>query len=140
LPLNGHSSNVIQTLQDRIHVLEYEPSDAEIEAQIDKINAGQGQRDVKCADAVTVANFLLARCRQLAVEPGPERRDMTRKDRAAAEQKLVADLCEVYCTREMQLAEWERQTGKSAASFYGCLKKCQSRSEGPGLTAMRRDD
>ncbi len=171
LALNGHNSNVIQALQDRIHVLEYEPSDAEIEAQIYHI-AGNGPRDVNAADAVTVANFLLARCResgvrpslrlfldkalpdfrlwndknselhwhdlvvsgirQLAVAPDHELRDMTRKDRTAAEQNLVAHLCEVYCTREMQLAEWERQTGKSAASFYRCLKKLPKTKRGAG--------
>jgi hypothetical protein len=77
-------------------------------------------------------DLVVSGIRQLVVEPGHELRDMTRKDRAAAEQKLVADLCEVYCTREMQLTEWERQTGKSAASFYRCLKKLPKAKRQPG--------
>jgi hypothetical protein len=165
LSLSGHSNEVLQALQDRIHVLAYEPTDEEIEAQIFEL-AGKRPRGVETSDAVIVAEFVLAKCRelgvrpslrlfldkalpdfrlwnnedselhwhdlvhssikQLVVEPGHELRDMTRKDQVTAERKLVAYLCEVFCTPTDQVREWQRRTNKSKSAFYRRKKEVEA--------------
>jgi hypothetical protein len=165
LPLNGHSNNVMQALQDRIHVVGYEPTDEEIEAQIYSI-AGTGPRNVNALEAIGVADYLLEKCRefgvrpslrlfldkaipdyslwygqnselhwhdlvqsgirQLAIEPGHQLRDMTRQDQVTAERKLVAYLCDVYCSPEVRLEEWTRRTGKSKSAFYRRKKEVEA--------------
>lgn len=68
LQLAAHTSQILGALQDRVHVLAYEPSDEEIEAAIYEI-AGMSTRDVDSADAVEVATFLLESCRAAGLRP-----------------------------------------------------------------------
>jgi hypothetical protein len=68
LQLAGHTNQVLGALQDRVHVLAYEPTDEEIEAAIYEI-AGKSSRGLDSADAVEVASFLLNQCREFGVRP-----------------------------------------------------------------------
>jgi hypothetical protein len=68
LSLGEHSSQVLQALQDRVQVMAYEPTDAEVEAHIYEI-AGTSPRGVPVSDAVEVASFLLDECRAIGVRP-----------------------------------------------------------------------
>lgn len=68
LQLEGHSNQVLGALQDRVHLMAYEPTDAEIEAEIHVI-AGTSPRGVESSDAVEVAGFLLESCRESGVRP-----------------------------------------------------------------------
>lgn len=68
LQLAGHSNQVLEALQDRVHVMAFEPSDDEIEAAIHEI-AGTSPRGVDSLNAVQVAVFLLEQCRALGVRP-----------------------------------------------------------------------
>jgi hypothetical protein len=68
LPLGEHSGQVLQALQDRVHVMAYEPTDEEIESQILEI-ANSSQRGVAPPDAVEVATYLLDECRVLGIRP-----------------------------------------------------------------------
>jgi hypothetical protein len=68
LQLAGHSNQVLEALQDRVHVMAFEPADEEIEAAIHEI-AGTSPRGVDSAHAVEVAVFLLEQCRALGVRP-----------------------------------------------------------------------
>lgn len=68
LQLEGHSDQVLGALQDRVHLMSYEPTDAEIEAEIYHI-ASTAPRDVASVDATLVAQFLLEMCRESGVRP-----------------------------------------------------------------------
>jgi hypothetical protein len=68
LQLAGHDNHVLDALQDRVHVLSYEPTDEEIEASIHEI-AATSPRGVESRDAVQVASFLLDACREFGVRP-----------------------------------------------------------------------
>lgn len=68
LQLAGHSNQVLDALQDRVHVMAFEPADEEIEAAIHEI-AGTSPRGVDSSHAVEVAVFLLEQCRALGVRP-----------------------------------------------------------------------
>jgi hypothetical protein len=68
LELASHSNQVLHALQDRVHVMAFEPTDEEIEAAIYEI-ARTGPRDVDAADAERVADFLLQECHELGVRP-----------------------------------------------------------------------
>jgi hypothetical protein len=68
LQLAGHSNQVLEALQDRVHVMAFEPADEEIEAAIHEI-AGTSPRGVDSHHAVEVAVFLLEQCRALGVRP-----------------------------------------------------------------------
>lgn len=68
LQLAGHSNQVLEALQDRVHVMAFEPADEEIEAAIHEI-AGTAPRGVESSHAVEVAVFLLEQCRALGVRP-----------------------------------------------------------------------
>lgn len=68
LSLGEHSNQVLQALQDRVHVMAYEPTDDEIEAQIYEI-AGTSPRGVAAIEAIEVAAFLFKECRLLGIRP-----------------------------------------------------------------------
>ena len=68
LQLAGHDNAVLQALQDRAHVMAFEPTDEEVEAAIFEI-AGTSPRAVAAHDAVEVAEFLLEQCRTLGLRP-----------------------------------------------------------------------
>jgi hypothetical protein len=68
LQLAGHTNQVLRALQDRVHVLAYEPTDEEVEAAIYEI-AGKSPRGLDSADAVEVATFLLNVCREYGIRP-----------------------------------------------------------------------
>ncbi len=68
LQLAGHSNQVLDALQDRVHVLAFEPADQEVEAAIHEI-AGTSPRGVNSCQAVEVAGYLLEQCRALGVRP-----------------------------------------------------------------------
>lgn len=68
LALCEHSNQVLQALQDRVHVMAYEPTDEEVEAQIRQI-AGSSPRGIAAPDAVDVARYLLDECRAAGVRP-----------------------------------------------------------------------
>lgn len=68
LQLEGHSNQVLAALQDRVHLMSYEPTDAEIEAEIFHI-ASTAPRTVASVDATLVAQFLLELCRESGVRP-----------------------------------------------------------------------
>lgn len=68
LALAGHSNEVLDALQDRVHAMSYEPSDEEIEAHICEI-ASLGLRGASPQEALKVAQFLLAQCRECGVRP-----------------------------------------------------------------------
>ena len=68
LQLAGHASEVLQALQDRVHVIAFEPTDEEIEAQIHEI-AGTSPRGVDSAEALEVATFVIDTCRREGVRP-----------------------------------------------------------------------
>ncbi len=67
-PLGTRENHAVRALGDRVHVMEYSPSEAEIEAQILEI-AGTAQLGVSVPDALAVADFLLADCRNAGVRP-----------------------------------------------------------------------
>lgn len=68
LQLAGHTNQVLGALRDRVHVLSYEPTDEEVEANLFEI-AGTAPRGVSSVDAVMVASFLLDTCRMAGVRP-----------------------------------------------------------------------
>jgi len=68
LQLEGHRNQVLAALQDRVHLMSYEPTDAEIEAEIFHI-ASTAPRTVASVDATLVAQFLLELCRESGVRP-----------------------------------------------------------------------
>jgi hypothetical protein len=68
LALAGHSNEVLDALQDRVHAMSYEPSDDEIEAHIFEI-ASLGLRGTSPREALKVARFLIDQCRELGVRP-----------------------------------------------------------------------
>lgn len=65
-PLGRHDNHVVRALGDRVHVMQYAPTEEEIEAQILEI-AATVPLGVSVADATTVAQFLLADCRHAGV-------------------------------------------------------------------------
>jgi hypothetical protein len=68
LQLAGHSNAVLAALQDRVHVMSFEPSDEEVEAAIFEI-AESSPRGVDANDATKVAVFLIGRCQKLGIRP-----------------------------------------------------------------------
>ena len=66
LQLTGHANAVLDALQDRVHVMAYEPADEELEAAIYEI-AGQEPRGVPAKEAWMVAQFLIGQCREVGV-------------------------------------------------------------------------
>lgn len=66
LQLAGHANAVLDALQDRVHVMAYEPTDEEVEAAIFEI-AGTEPRGVSQKDAWMVAQFLIEQCREVGV-------------------------------------------------------------------------
>lgn len=68
LQLAGHANAVLEALQDRVHVMAFEPTDEEVEAGIYEI-AGTSPREVAAEDAVAVADFLLEQCREMGLRP-----------------------------------------------------------------------
>jgi hypothetical protein len=68
LPLAGHHSEVLAALQDRIHVINYEPSDEHIIALINKI-AIDGVGGVPPEKCRMVAVFLLQECKLREIRP-----------------------------------------------------------------------
>jgi hypothetical protein len=68
LQLAGHANAVLEALQDRVHVMAFEPTDEEVEAAIYEI-AGSAPRDVAAYEAVEVASFLLEQCRTMELRP-----------------------------------------------------------------------
>jgi len=68
LQLAGHANAVLEALQDRVHVMAFEPSDEEVEAAIYEI-AGTSPRGVDAHGAVEVASFLLEQCRGMGLRP-----------------------------------------------------------------------
>jgi hypothetical protein len=68
LQLEGHRNQVLAALQDRVHLMSYEPTDEEIEAEIYHI-ASTAPRNVAAVDATLVAQFLLEVCRESSARP-----------------------------------------------------------------------
>ncbi len=68
LQLAGHANAVLEALQDRVHVMAFEPTDAEVEAGIYEI-AGTSPRGVTVREAAEVADFLLEQCREMGLRP-----------------------------------------------------------------------
>jgi hypothetical protein len=68
LPLAGHNREVLAALQDRVHVVGYEPTDEQMEAFIYEI-ADTSPRGVSVRDARMVAHFLLEECRKSETRP-----------------------------------------------------------------------
>ncbi len=68
LPLAGHHSEVLSALRDRIHVINYEPSDEHIIALINKI-AIDGVGGVPPEKCRMVAIFLLQECKLREIRP-----------------------------------------------------------------------
>ena len=68
LQLAGHSNQVLDALQDRVHVVGFEPTDEEMEAAIYEI-ASTSPRGVDSGDAIQVAQVLIDQCRTLGVRP-----------------------------------------------------------------------
>ncbi len=68
LPLAGHNKQVMEALNDRIYVVNYDPSDEQLLAQIQKI-ALTGPRGVNPKDALMVADFLSKESKALGVRP-----------------------------------------------------------------------
>jgi hypothetical protein len=68
LQLAGHANAVLEALQDRVHVMAFEPTDEEVEAAIYEI-AGTSPRGVAVYEAAAVADFLLEQCRGMGLRP-----------------------------------------------------------------------
>jgi hypothetical protein len=68
LSLSGQHSSVVNALNDRIHVIAYDPSDEEIEAQVLHL-ASRSPRGVDAEDAKMVAKFLLAATQKVGQRP-----------------------------------------------------------------------
>ena len=68
LQLAGHANAVLEALQDRVHVMAFEPTDEEVEAAIYEI-AGPSPRDVAVHEAADVADFMLEQCREMGRRP-----------------------------------------------------------------------
>lgn len=68
LSLLQHNREVLNALNDRVQVLEYDPTDEEIEAVIFDI-AKTGPRGITPAEAASAAEVLLRECRTAGVRP-----------------------------------------------------------------------
>lgn len=68
LPLKSHSNEVIKALEDRVYVINYEPSEEQIIALIEHI-ASQGIDSVVPSDAQKVAKFLINECKRRDIKP-----------------------------------------------------------------------
>lgn len=68
LALIGHQTRLLQALQDRIHVIQYEPTDEQVISLMRHL-ADQSLRDVRAADANMVLDFLLAECQRREIPP-----------------------------------------------------------------------
>jgi hypothetical protein len=68
LPLEGHASEVLAALRDRVHVIGYEPPDAQMEAFIYHL-AGGSPKGVPAMEANMIASFLVTACRESEVRP-----------------------------------------------------------------------
>jgi hypothetical protein len=68
LPLEGHHPEVLSALRDRIHVINFEPSDEHVIALIHKI-ASDGVEDIPPEKCRMVAVFLLQECKLREIRP-----------------------------------------------------------------------
>lgn len=68
MPLAGHQLHTLQALQDRIHVIRYEPTEEQIISLMRHL-ADQGVGNVRSDDARCVLEFLLAECRRRDIPP-----------------------------------------------------------------------
>ena len=68
LPLSGHHHEILAALNDRIFVIEFEPSDEQICAVINEL-ARQGIGGVDPQDARMVATFVITECKARGVRP-----------------------------------------------------------------------
>jgi hypothetical protein len=68
LPLDGHHHAVLAALRDRIYVINYEPTDEQILAMIQKI-ADKGVGDVGPKNSKMVAVYLAQQCLEKSIRP-----------------------------------------------------------------------
>lgn len=68
LPLKGHHNEILAAIRDRVYCLNYEPTEDQIKALINKI-AEQGFPGVEPTEAKMVANYLLEECALREVQP-----------------------------------------------------------------------
>jgi hypothetical protein len=68
LPLDGHHHEVLAAIRDRAFVIQYEPTDEQIIALINKL-AEEGVADVPPAKATMVATYLIEQCKLRGVRP-----------------------------------------------------------------------
>lgn len=68
LPLDGHHHEVLAALSDRVFVINYEPTDEQIIAVIDRL-ASAGVGPVPPAEARMVAGFLIEQCKLFGMRP-----------------------------------------------------------------------
>jgi hypothetical protein len=112
LPLDGHHHEVLAALKDRAFVINYEPTDDQIIALIEKL-AGDGVGGVPPDKAQMIATFLLGECKLREVRPSVR----LFVDKALKDYKLFeAGKCEthwrdlVVSNLEQQLIELEYET------------------------------
>jgi hypothetical protein len=68
LALDGHHHEILAAIRDRVNMINYEPTDEQIEALIHKI-AEQGVRGVPSEKCRMVAHFLLEKCKRREIRP-----------------------------------------------------------------------
>lgn len=68
LALKSHNNEIIKALSDRIHVIDYDPTEDQMIALIKHI-ASNGAKGVAPADAIKVSAFLINECRLLGMRP-----------------------------------------------------------------------
>ncbi len=68
LALHGHHHEILAAIRDRVNMINYEPSDEQVEALIHKI-AEQGVRGVLPEKCRMVAHFLLEECKRREIRP-----------------------------------------------------------------------
>jgi hypothetical protein len=68
LNLDGHHREILAAIRDRVNMINYEPTDGQVEALIHRI-ADQGIRGVPPENCRMVANFLVEQCRQREIHP-----------------------------------------------------------------------
>jgi hypothetical protein len=66
--LDGHHPEILAAIRDRVNMINYEPSDEQIEALIRRI-ADQGHRGIAPMNCLKVAVFLLEECRRREIRP-----------------------------------------------------------------------
>lgn len=68
LALDGHHHEILAAIRDRVNMINYEPTDEQIEALIHEI-ADQGIRGVSPEKCRMVAHFLLEECKRREIRP-----------------------------------------------------------------------